>query len=255
MPEAGRAISEVLGYALVFGVVLTTVTVVTVGGVGQLEDARNAEQVNNAERALELMAHNIDDVALRGSPSRATEISLADAQIRVADPVEFEFRGDFTNGTIAFNESYSVWPVTYQTDRGDTALTYVGGAVFRVEQQGGVVVREPPIVASNDRILVPLLLTRSDGAQSRGDGTIRVRVEHGNTDLLVSDNRGNHSRFFMNVTSPRADIWADELGQYDGFTCTLDTSGSVDRTWCEATASPFEQLHVSLIKMDAELAT
>lgn len=255
MTEASRAVSEVLGYALVFGVVLSTVTVVTVGGVGQLEDARNAEQVNNAERAIELMAHNIDDIALRGAPSRATEISLADAQIRVADPVEFEFRADFAaNGSIAFNETYSVWPITYQTDRGDTAIIYSGGAVFRVERQGGVVVRGPPIVASNDRILIPLLFTRSDGAQSRGGGTIRVRVEHGTTDLLVSDNKGIHDRFFINVTSPRADIWMDELGAYEEFSCTLDTSGSVDRVWCEATA-PLDQLHVSLIKMDAELAT
>lgn len=251
-----RAVSEVLGYVLVFSLVVVTVAMVTVGGVGQLENARDAEQLNNAERAFDLLAANVEDVALGGAPSRATEISLADAQIQVADPVEFTFRGVYAaNGTDDFNETYSVWPITYRTDAGDTDIVYSGGGVFRTDRQGGLVTNSPSVVAADDRIVVPLLITRSRSAQGLGDGTIRVRVEHANTDLLAADDSGVYDRFFMNVTSPRAELWADELGDHEEFSCTLDTTGSVDRAWCEATASPLERVHVTLIQMDVELSS
>ena len=76
-----RAVSEIIGFVLVFSLILGTITIVYVGGLSGLDDARNAERVNNAERAFDVMANNFQQMGRGDAPNRATEIKLADAQL------------------------------------------------------------------------------------------------------------------------------------------------------------------------------
>ncbi|MEA5386913.1 hypothetical protein VB779_07480 [Haloarculaceae archaeon H-GB11] len=93
-----RAVSEVVGFALVFSMIVAMVAIVTLGGMGQLQSARDFEQANNAERAFEVLADNLADVHQRGAPSRATEIDLEHAQLFVGDPVTINVSGEDTSG-------------------------------------------------------------------------------------------------------------------------------------------------------------
>lgn len=243
-----RAISEVLGYALVFSLVLATVGVVTVAGVGQLETVRDAERMESAERAFDLLAANMNDVALRGVPSRSTEIRAADAGVDVARPISVGVRATDDAGD-NFSESYTVWPIHYRA--GDAAVVYSAGAVFRTNRDASVMVRRPEIVADGDRLVVPLVQTRSREAQSRTGGTIQIGADRATVDSLGSHARNAYDTVFINVTSPRAAAWATGL-EYDGLDCTVDASGTTDRAVCEATAP--ERVHIALIRIDLTLS-
>jgi len=59
-PFDRRAVSDVVGYVLVFSLVSLTVGVVSVAGVGALQDARDVEQANNAERAFDVLGDNVE---------------------------------------------------------------------------------------------------------------------------------------------------------------------------------------------------
>lgn len=246
--SSDRAVSEVLGYALVFSLVLATVGVVTVAGVSQLEAVRDAERMENAERAFDLLAANVNDVALRGAPSRSTEIRAADAGVDVARPITVGVRAVDDDGA-DFGEVYDIWPIHYRA--GDAAVVYSAGAVFRTSGDASVMVRRPEIVADDGRLVVPLVQTRSRGAQSRAGGTVRIRADRATVDRLASDARNAYDTVFLNVTSPRAAAWAAGL-EYDGLDCTVDASGATDRAVCVATAP--ERLHVALIRIDLTLS-
>lgn len=247
-----RAVSEVLGYVFVFSLVVTTVAVVSVAGLGQLQDARDAEQINNAERAFDLLATNIDDVAKRGAPSRATEMRLDEASLSVSGPVEFNITGiDDDDSSNNFSESYDVWPIRYQSGDSPTEILYVNGAVIRSQREGAIALKEPAIHAKNGKVVVPLVQTRSRSAQSRGGGTVRIRAIHAKTELIATDTDGTYERVYVNVTSPRAEVWKDILGDREAFSCTLDTSGATDRVWCKAT-NP-NRIHFPQIQIDVEL--
>jgi len=56
--DDGHGLSDVLGYVLVFSLVVTSVLVVTVGGLSAVENARDAERAQNAERAFDVVATN-----------------------------------------------------------------------------------------------------------------------------------------------------------------------------------------------------
>lgn len=254
MRNHDRAVSEVLGYVLVFGMVVSSVALVSTVGIGQLDDVREEEQMTNAERAFDLLAANMDDIAMRGAPSRSTEMQLTEGQLDVSDPIEVSFRGiKGPSDPENFSESYEVWPITYRGQASNTEVVYAGGTVFRTYPDSGAVLRDPAIVAESDRVNVPLVLTRSRAMQSRGGGTARIRAEHAQTNLLVSDTSSTYGTVFMNVTSPRATMWVDLLSDYDEFTCTLDETGPTDRAVCEA-SNP-DRVVISLVQVDLELTS
>ncbi len=249
-----RAVSEVLGYALVFSLVITTVAIVTVSGLGQLQDTRDNEQLNNAERAFDLLSTNMDDIAKRGAPSRSTEIRLTEAQLDVTNPITVSFEGEDTGNPTAnnFSESYEVWPIIYRSSNSDSAVVYSAGAVFRTQSDSGVAVQEPSLVASNDRVVVPLILTRSRNTQSLAGGTTRIRATRSDSSILVSDVDGTYEDVYMNITSPRAEIWNRTLSDYDAFDCQLNTTSTPNRADCHA-ENP-QRVHISLIKIDFGVA-
>jgi hypothetical protein len=254
MRNTQRGVSEVLGYALVFALVITTVAVVTVSGFGQLEETRNTEQLNNAERAFDLFSTNMDDITKRGAPSRSTEIRLADAQLDVANPITVSFRADYAANNSNYNVSYELWPIIYRSESSDSTIVYSGGAVFRSNGESGIAVQNPSIVAENDRIVVPLVQTRSRNAQSIGGSTTRIRATRsGSPELVISDTGNTYEKVYMNVTSPRSTLWKQMLEDYEALTCS-DTS-TPDKISCETGESPNQVIQISLVRVDIELSS
>lgn len=246
-----RGVSEVLGYILVFALVLASIALVSTVGLGQIQDVRDVEQMNNAEDAFDLLATNIDDIALRGAPSRSTEMQLATGQLEITEPITIRFKGINESGGTEFNESYDVRPIRYRGSGQERAVFYTGGAVFRMNEDRGTIVRESPLVASDGRITIPLVHTRASSVQSRGGGTARLRASHAQTLLLASDTTGSYETVYMNVTSPRAQQWMDNLKRHDEFTCSLDQSGGTDVAECRA-QNP-ERVHIALVQIDVAL--
>ena len=56
-----RAVSDVLGYVLIFSLITSSVGVVYVAGYGSLDSLRNAERFNNAERAFDVLDSNLEE--------------------------------------------------------------------------------------------------------------------------------------------------------------------------------------------------
>jgi len=249
-----RGVSEVLGYALVFSLVITTVAIVTVGGVSELQDTRDTEQINNAQRAFDLLKTNMNDIAKRSAPSRSTEMRLAESQLDIGNAVTVRVQTNGSSATDNQTFSYRVSPIVYKSSNADTTLVYSAGAVFRVQGESGIAVKRPAIVASDDRLVIPLIQTRSRTQQSIGGGTVRVRGTRVGETLTVSDTTGRYSNVTVNVTSSRAGLWKDLLTDYPAFNETNcgDVSGTDDEIYCRM-ESP-ERVHVSLVQIDIALS-
>lgn len=251
MNSDGRAASEILGFIMVFALVLSSIALVSTVGLDQISNVRDVEQMNNVEDAFDLLATNVDDVARRGAPSRSTEIQLATGQLELVENVEVRFEAIEHGGATVVNQSYDVRPIVYRGSTSDRAVVYAGGAIFRTNADGGTTVRKPPFVAGDGRVSIPLIHTRSSERAGRGGGTARVRASHSQTMLLATDAQSRYERVFVNVTSPRARLWYDTLSNGGGFECHFDESGSTDRAACFVTEP--DRVHVSLVQVDLAL--
>ncbi|WP_324662754.1 DUF7289 family protein [Haloarcula sediminis] len=201
-----RAVSEVVSYVLVFALVVSAVGIISVSGLSTLQDTRNDEQMENAERAFDVLANNLADVHRRDAPSRATEISLGEARMATADNVTMRVNVTESSGTW-HSESWQIRPLVYTGDD-DRKLVYEAGAVFRTASGGGVRVTDPPFVVSEDRVLVSVVGLNRPDRQALGGSTVLVRGRNRGTTLAYDNTAGDVERLNVSLRgTPRTDLW------------------------------------------------
>jgi hypothetical protein len=239
-----RGVSEVLGYVLVFSLVLTAIVLVSVPGVSGLENVRRAEQADNADTAFDVLHDNMAELHSEGAPSRATEMELADSQLFVGESVTVRIH--LYDGTWDNDTTYRVRPLIQRLD-GERRLVYEAGAVFRTTRQSGVLFREPPVLSRDGSVHITVPATRATAGNSLGGGTALVRGEVTDRDVPVSDTDDTYTTVVYNVTSPRADLWHDHL-ETEGFDCSDPADGTT-----ECQRDSFSRLYVSVQEIELSL--
>jgi hypothetical protein len=253
--SSDRAVSEVLSYSLIFGLIVTSIVVVTVGGVGSLQSAQANEQLSNAERAFDVLHDNLADVHSEGAPSRATEVSLGTSQLFFADNVTLHVGLEEPSGDREkFERQFR--PVVFRVG-GDRQIVYEAGAVVREERQGGLVLSEPPFslvegAGGDGRAHVQLVSTTAADVQSMGSTTVLVRGQATNRQVLYSDVRGSSVLKNVTLETPRYAAWANYFERQE-YCSSVTTNDPTVR--CHV-ASGYEdpgQLFVSAQAIEVEL--
>ena len=233
--ECGRGLSDVIGFVLVFGLVIAAVAVVSVGGFQVLEDARDSQQVTNAEQALDVLDGNVEDLAVRGAPRRSTELLLSEAELTFGDPVAFNVTAGGTN-----YYATNVTPLVYRTD-GGAELVYVNGAVLR-QHGGDAYMANEPRVSAGERTLVPFVVTsaRSGGVSATNARRVLVRTVVNGREVRTFDDPDTR----LNVTTPRAAAWERYLEGELSVDCTGPDDGLTGEVSCPL---PGDEVYVQAV--------
>ncbi|MFC4549508.1 MULTISPECIES: DUF7289 family protein [Halorussus] len=204
---ADRGVSETVGFVLVFALITLTVATVYVVGIDGLTDARDAEQLNNAERAFDVLADNMADLHRQDAPSRATEIKLAEAQLGFGEPTTMTVSVDVA-GTPA--DTVEIAPLVY-SGRSESTLVYEAGAVIRTDPGGAVMKRAPDMVfrADGGVVILPVVQTRATGSGGVGGSkTVLVRGTRAVSEVLSARTSGGYRVTVTVDTAPaRAPVW------------------------------------------------
>ncbi|MFB6167457.1 MAG: hypothetical protein ABEJ43_01265 [Haloferacaceae archaeon] len=230
-----RAQSEVIGFVLVFSLIVASTGIVYVAGFGALQDARTAEQLNNVERAFEILDDNNRDLARRGAPTRATEIDLAGGGLRLGDSVDITVTAtNASNASDTVTVSRSSRPVVYE--KADRQVVYAYGATFRQNGENAAMVGEPGWVVDERRSLITLVTAQAGEGQTSvgGQTTVLVRTQadsRGTTSRSLAS--GTSTEISVTVESPRAAAWGRFL-ERRGFTA-VDPDASDDKVEYETT--------------------
>ena len=234
-----RAVSEVVSYVLVFALVVSAVGIVSVSGLSALQDTRNDEQMDNAERAFDVLADNLADIHRRDAPSRATEISLGEAKMATGDNVTMRVNVTDTSGTWR-SKGWKIRPLVYTGDEG-RKLVYEAGAVFRTSNGGGIRITDPPFVVSEDRVLISVVGLNRPDRQALSGSTVLIRGNNRGTTLAYNNTANDVSSLNVSIRgTPRTDLWRTYF-QGSGFSCT-DLSDGIE---CEFDpGSDIDQVYV-----------
>ncbi|WP_262178431.1 DUF7289 family protein [Haloarcula laminariae] len=233
-----RAVSEVVSYVLVFALVVSTVGIISVSGLGTLQDVRNDEQMENAERAFDVLADNLADIHRRDAPSRATELSLGEAQMATGENVTMRVNVTDADGTWR-SKGWKIRPLVYTGDE-DRKLVYEAGAVFRTSNGGGVRITDPPFVVSEDRVLISVVGLNRPDRQSLAGSTVLVRGRNRGTTLAYNSTATDVSRVSVSLRgTPRTTLWTDYFEESgfdctdltDGIECTFDPGSDIDQVY------------------------
>ena len=254
-----RAVSDVLGFVLVFALIMTTVGTVSVLGTGSLTDLRDAERMNNAERAFEVLADNVADIHRRGAPSRATEIKLHGARLTSGEPTKLTVRLDNVDGTPTY--SATVDPIRYEPTIGESGLVYEAGAVIREDPSGAVMRREPTMTFTDTggrrTAVVPLVQTRFQRASGGDDSIVLVRTERSITEVFTSrtdPSVDGVSEYVLTIrvesTRPRAEVWNRYFeSEFEAAYGSTDACGDPTGGAFECSVA-VDRLHVTVTRID-----
>ncbi|WP_336136841.1 DUF7289 family protein [Natronomonas amylolytica] len=253
MCDDGRAVSEVIGFVMVFSLVLGTVSVVYIAGVGGLDETRDAERVQNAERAFDVLADNLQELGRAEAPNRATEIRLSESQLMVGQRYRTRVRVNGTNVSEAAPR-----PIVFDGGTG-TRIVYEQGAVIRNDLDGGVrMVRQPDYLFGTDRTVIRHIEPRGGEQNVGGSTTALVRAERNQPFLVYGQNVSDHDdmEFDLQTTAGRAPAWRQYLGKQASLdNCSTSPADAEEDTTVTITCElDTDEVYVARVLIDIELA-
>jgi len=212
-----KAVSEVIGYVIIVGIIFTSIGMVYMNAIPALQDSQEHERVNNVEKTFSVLQNNLNEIVERNIPSRGTEIRLTDSTVQTDDTV-------YVNATIyqgsepSLNDSdmAPLNPITNEVS--DEEVIYENGAVFRGDGSRYAMVYEPRWVIEEDFSIIHSVLTRGDDGNSiTGSGTVLILGS--STD--ESSELGENKKIRITIDSPRASAWENYFDR-------LENTESVD---------------------------
>ena len=244
--DDGHGLSDVLGYVLVFSLVVTSVLVVTVGGLSAVENARDAERAQNAERAFDVVATNFAAIYERDAPSRSTELDLADSEIFYNSNSSITVRGGGQELV-----SRNVRPVEMNVV-GDRSVVYEAGAVFRENGDDVSMVRPPPFLLTGGQVHLPVVQTTTPTIESAGSTTALLRGVSTNRSVVTAANGDTpgFNQLTVEITSPRFGAWERYFTE-EGLDCT--TFPATETVSCTLDLDSTFSVYVTLQRIEMSL--
>ena len=212
MSQAGsdRAVSDLVGYVLMVGVILVGVGLTAGLGVDHLERAQLTQNSNSVEQAMELLEDDLEELQQSRSTVRTTTMSLNRGQVRIAAGSAPSSVAVNVTGTGATNETLEVdmGAIAYELE--DSVVAYESGGVYLDTFQGNALVRaEPSFVCDGERAIVSVVTLQGPAAGGSYGGA--------NADIVA---RTNESR----VLFPRNRSGVDSVAESTGVNVTVDSA-------------------------------
>lgn len=208
-------VSDVIGFVIVFGVVVVSITLMYTFGLGALKDIQHGEAMENSERAFDVLADNMADMHTQRAPGRSTELQFGRGELSTTGRVAV-----VVNVSDGPQRDYQVTPISFRSQ--ETGFHYATGAVVRTERDAAAIVTEPPFTFGEKRVVLSVVDTSAQGeTTSLGGGTIRVTGQRqGQTELALAAT--DVSTVNVSITSPRHEAWARYFRQEGCETVTTD---------------------------------
>lgn len=213
-----RALSHVLGFAIVFGIVVASIGLVYMDAIPDLTEWRDNTDVKNTERAFSILRSNINDISQGGAPSRGTEIKLRQAELRVGEDESTWINVTLSCPNCTFNNTID--PIVYVKE--NQRIAYENGAVFRGTGDEWVMTEEPTWVITNRTTIIPVILTKGSGTTSvGGDDIFLARALRFDSNLHTETDIENVT---ITIKSPRAEAWCGYMSEFEDVGVSTDPS-------------------------------
>ena len=170
-----RGVSDVIGFSLMFGIIILSVGAVTLLGVDDIVGFGDREEIQTSERGMEAAAATLDKLNLQSDTSQTFTLVVGTGNVwfnETTVTVE-DGPGDLDGETLELNA------LEHRFDRSpeDISVIYEGGGVYRSDGIGARY--SPAITCDDDRAIVSLVRLTSS------DGTINVQTSF-NRDFVIS---------------------------------------------------------------------
>lgn len=214
MPDRERGQSEVVGFLLIFSIVVLAIALVGITAFTGLDAAQEFQETTSTEHAFVVLADNIDDLTREGAPSRGTEIGISEASLSLAETEQINITVDGEETT-----TIATQPIVYES-RGDTSISYSSGMLIREDGENGLLFRQPNFVLTDETVILPIVRTTAvEDTTIAGTSAVHVETRSNGTEIIAAEEFSEETTVTIEVSSPRADLWEEYLGKSEAADC------------------------------------
>jgi len=208
-----KAVSETVGFILLFGVVVIGMSFIYVTGYPILQSNMDSSIFQGAEQSFIVIQTDMKMVSFDQTPVKNMKLKLHSAGMWIDGTPTMNITYDGPNGK---STHYPIGKIEYI--KGERSLAYENGAVMAQYDTGSkIMVSDPRIystmIGSDDITTIGLVQVNGNGGSS-GSSVITLKMEHNDTVLTRTDVPVNVT---MVMNSDYAYVWRDHFEDI-GFT-------------------------------------
>ena len=182
-----RGVSDLVAFTMIFMIVFASIGMIAIFGFDAVNHVREGEQTDSAQSAMITLADQLNGIADHESPARSTEIRVGGATLHIDEGPLVNVTVDYGDGNTT-TWSQHLGSITYRL--GDQRVVVTGGAVIRADEQSSFLVREPPLLCTDQHARLNLIrLEALDDPTISTDRSIQIRNHHQRTRLIAPVNR------------------------------------------------------------------
>lgn len=234
----GRGLSDLVGFVLVFAIILAAVGATLAVGQGNLEDIRDREQSRNGARALVLLSQQFDEVESGSASVRTGRVNVDRGTLSVDNRTAVRVTVDDDSGTTMVDRTVPTRALTYRLE--GTTAAYESGAVVQRQANSprGVLRARPQFTCEDDRAYVSVVTITGDTGTALSGGTASVTTRLADRRVVYPRNRSgsgtaddaaNVTVEFPGLSEESAWRWLAEDGGWE-------TNGGA-QYWCDGVDS------------------
>ncbi|RZN42881.1 MAG: hypothetical protein EF813_00990 [Methanosarcinales archaeon] len=231
--QSNSAVSEVLGYTLVFGIIILSIGLIYTAGIPALQSTKDATQFKSVEQGFMILNTDILKVALDQSPVRTTKLGTAKGGTLASDPTACTISLKiFKDGNEQFNDDIQMGHIEFMSETG--SITCENGAIITKQGSGSFMTVNPRMFKSDQNQIMFSLIKINDSSQSTGGGIAQITISNPrfNESLFNTPEIYENGEMEIKVDSEYADSWKRFLSSEFG--ATFPANPPDDSTgWCD----------------------
>ncbi len=188
-----EAVSEAIGFIIIFGLVLTGIALITLYGYPMLMQQQSNADVRNMEQTMVVLQNDIKSLCYKNVPYKETSMQVSGGSLAVVNTSETDQRFNITwkesPGGAETTRSFSPGMLLYDSDNQDAAIALENGAVIRAQAGGSSMLAEPRwyFDDASDTLVINLIALNATGTMARsGMGGVRLKLN--GTDTPMNEN-------------------------------------------------------------------
>ncbi len=175
--KSNRAASEVIGYVIIFGIVMLSIGMIYAVGLPVLQSSTDATQFKSIEQGFLILQTDLFKVALDQAPVRTTKLGTAEGGSLRSDPDACNLTIEITHSGTRVNHTIAMGNIEFNSRVGSVACE--NGAVVVNYQAGAVMRSNPRMFNSTDQGDILFSLVKiNDSFASRGGGIAQVTISN-----------------------------------------------------------------------------
>jgi hypothetical protein len=195
MRKAENAQSEVIGYSLLLGVLVTAVGIVIVLAAPIIQDSKNDAYLKNVEQGFTVLDSKVSMVGLGNSPSQLVQIYTQAGDIVINDDTYSHISVSFINGSDEY-EVYNSSMGTVEYTLGQDKIAYEGGGTFRKYpgDDNAIMITPPEFHYNGETLTLPIIKINSNKSIG-GSGVVNLYFESNNIPNILFPNPDANPEF------------------------------------------------------------